>query len=70
MPCDYSYGDIHELWHSDAPPAYIPKSLGNIYKPEVMQTIEEKIDELNTALRKLSMDIHCRYFLVFFLLID
>ena len=58
MPCDYSYGKKQEHWHSEAPPAYSLTGLNEIYRPEIMETIEENIDELNSALRKLSLDIH------------
>ena len=58
MPCDYSYGKKHEHWLCDDPPAYSATMFKEVYRPEVMQTIEETIDELNSALRKLSLDIH------------
>lgn len=43
----------------DAPPVYRP-SVGtdDVYRPEVMKTIEEALDGLDSVLRELSLKIH------------
>jgi hypothetical protein len=38
-----------------------PKYLEPYFKPEVAETIEARIDELNSELRTLSLDIHGKY---------
>ncbi|KIJ55711.1 hypothetical protein M422DRAFT_151213 [Sphaerobolus stellatus SS14] len=51
-----------EIWNLDALPQYTPKlsdtKLGDIFKPEVLKTIEEELDKVNEELRDLSMKIH------------
>jgi hypothetical protein len=42
----------------DAPPAYHSEGKDDIYRPEVMKTIEDTLDELDSELRDLSLKIH------------
>ena len=43
----------------DEPPAYHSGGFtGELYKPEVMKTIEGKLDSLDAELRELSLKIH------------
>ncbi|KZT07218.1 amidohydrolase [Laetiporus sulphureus 93-53] len=43
--------------HSEKPPAYAAHALGDLFRADVMKTIEDKIDELDPELRELSLDI-------------
>ncbi|KAF7430890.1 hypothetical protein PC9H_006605 [Pleurotus ostreatus] len=60
--CDFSYAPPEKWWPSEGeekPPAYSPSdSLKDIYRPDVLRTIERKLDELNPELRDLSLQIH------------
>ena len=49
------------VWHpdDDAQPMPSNPDLTKLYRPEVLQTIESKIRELDAELRSLSLDIHC-----------
>ncbi|EMD39321.1 hypothetical protein CERSUDRAFT_112965 [Gelatoporia subvermispora B] len=42
---------------SDKPPAYTAPPADELYRPEVLTTIEESLEQLAPALRKLSLDI-------------
>ena len=49
------------VWHPDdnaTPTPSNPNPTG-IYRPEVLETIEGKMREMNSDLRALSLDIHC-----------
>lgn len=49
-----------EVWHPENPAAPAPAkpNSGEIYRPEVLATIEARISELDEELRALSLDIH------------
>jgi len=49
------------VWHPDdnaQPTPSNPKS-GKIFRPEVLETMEAKMREMDSELRALSLDIHC-----------
>ncbi|KAL4269002.1 peptidase M20A family protein [Pleurotus pulmonarius] len=60
--CDFSYAPPEKWWVSEGeekPPAYSPpESSKDIYRPDVLRTIEHKLDALNSDLRDLSLQIH------------
>lgn len=43
---------------SDKPPAYVKFNSSEIFRPEVLDYIEERVDGYSEELRKLSLDIH------------
>jgi len=47
-------------WHPDdkATPAPARPGLSQLFRPDVLETIEQKIGELDEELRALSLDIH------------
>ena len=57
-----AHGD--DIWRQDvdAPPVYRPSAgTDDVYRPEVMKTIENTLDELDPVLRELSLKIHGAY---------
>jgi len=57
----------NNIWRPEdkVKPAPQDPCLERIHRPEVLQTIEERIHELSEELRALSLDIHGRWLLVF-----
>jgi hypothetical protein len=61
-----SFGQEHspdKLWRFDdnedaVPPSYVAHGDADVYRPEVLKTIEGAIDDANEDLRALSLDIH------------
>lgn len=45
-------------FYDDHLPPYSQNHPGDMFRPEVMQTIEDKLDELDSELRELSLKIH------------
>ena len=50
-----------KAWHPDdqVEPAPSSPNSSELYRPAILETIEEKIKELDSDLRALSLDIHC-----------
>jgi hypothetical protein len=49
------------VWHPDdhAQPAPSNPNSSEIYRPDILETIEARIHEMDGELRTLSLDIHC-----------
>lgn len=49
------------VWHPDDPAQPTPSSPNSteLYRPDVLETIETKVREMDGELRALSLDIHC-----------
>jgi len=49
------------VWHpdDDAQPTPSNPDSSKIFRPEVLETIEAKMHEMDSELRALSLDIHC-----------
>lgn len=57
-PCYCTSGAGAGVYPSDKPPAYTPQASKDIFKPEVLKYIEERVDKYNDDLRQLSLKIH------------
>lgn len=53
MFCDYTVGRGAHL--DEKPPSY--NTLGDVFRPDVLKTIEETVDHHDAELRELSLDI-------------
>ena len=53
MFCDYTVGRGANL--DEKPPSY--NTLGDVFRPDVLKTIEETVDHYDAELRELSLDI-------------
>lgn len=53
--------DLTRVWRADEGAKPTPQRPGatELYRPDILETIEEKIKELDPELRELSLDIHC-----------
>ncbi len=60
-------GNKGNAWHSDdnAQPAPLRPNSSEIYRPDILETIETEITRLDDELRELSLDIHCMIPLLF-----
>jgi hypothetical protein len=49
------------VWHPDdqAKPTPLNPNPSELYRPDVLETIEGRLHELDSELRGLSLDIHC-----------
>ncbi|KAH9930227.1 uncharacterized protein B0H18DRAFT_953169 [Fomitopsis serialis] len=54
MCCDYAIGRDA---HIEKPPSYDAHALSEIFRPEVLETIEKTVDKYDPELRELSLDI-------------
>lgn len=57
---DNSLDSTSKPWHPDDKVQPNPSSPGSsqLYRPDILETIEAKISEMDTELRELSLDIH------------
>lgn len=53
--------DLTRLWRPEdaQKPAPVKPGASELYRPDILATIEAKIKELDPELRELSLDIHC-----------
>lgn len=51
--------------HGTSPPTYIADGDADVYRPEVLKTIEDAIDRVSDDLRALSLEIHAHPELMF-----
>lgn len=60
--CDFSYGPKSERWYVGDSPTYTPRATSELTLDANMRTtIEDKLNELDPALRELSKKIHGPY---------
>ena len=60
--CDFcGHGDHNRTtnwWPADKPPSYSPAGMNEVFRPDVMKTIEETLIVSSSELRELSLRIH------------
>ena len=63
--CDFcGHGDHNRSanwWPADKPPSYSSTGTNEIFRPDVMKTIEKTLNDLSSELRDLSLMIHGKY---------
>jgi hypothetical protein len=61
-PCCTLPQDSETFWRMDKKVAQLPPYIlagdADVYRPEVLKTIEKELDRINDDLRTLSLDIH------------
>ena len=65
--CNLHLNDVpkssNKVWHPDdeTKPTPARPNSSELYRPDILQTIEARIEELDKELRELSLDIHGAY---------
>ena len=71
LACDDSSDSNSKVWRPDDTDQPTPRKPGfsQLYRPDILETIEAKIKEMDAELRELSLDIHGNTISIFFFLI-
>ena len=68
LACDDSSDSNSKVWRPDDTDQPTPRKPGfsQLYRPDILETIEAKIKEMDAELRELSLDIHGNTISIFF----